>query len=292
MPVAVSAGSAGHDQRSSAHPRTRLIWTPVPAVPGDSPVRRHCGRAVTCMTTSGAFTCCSRRRFGSGCSILQCVADDACCVFPARLDSCPRCAFTRCMLAAATPRGASCTCSARSRTLPGGGGGDETAALGRFDLLVEDPDERLALQLPCDQHGPPDGGADPVHSGLDQHAVQPEARGPRQVRRRLALAGASVRPVGVPSQVVEQGPAVQAGRAIGSAERGEQGRAADRQQVLLEERLLEQRVLAARRTRATRVSCRCCSTRSRRRSTHSRRRCWPTRGLQRAGLDVPGRAGR
>ena len=41
MPVAVSAGSAGHDRCSSAHPRPRLIWTPVPAVAGDSPVRRQ-----------------------------------------------------------------------------------------------------------------------------------------------------------------------------------------------------------------------------------------------------------
>ena len=121
--------------------------------------------------------------------------------------------------------------------LPGGGRGDEAAAFRCHRLAIEDWDQRSALELPCDQHRVPDGGADAVHRGLDQHAVEAEARGPRQVRRRLALAREPVRPVGVPPEVVEQRPVLQVGRALGRAERGEQGGAADRQQVLLVERL-------------------------------------------------------
>ena len=115
------------------------------------------------------------------------------------------------------------------RPLPGGCRGDEAAALGRLGLAVEDRDQRSALQLPRDQHGPPDGGADPVHRGLDQHAVEAEARGARQVRGGLALAGEPVRPVGVPSQIVEQWPAAEVGWLAGPAARRQQGGAADRQ---------------------------------------------------------------
>ena len=57
----------------------------------------------------------------------------------------------------------------------------------------------------------------PCHRGLDQHAVEAKARGPRQVRRGLALTGEPVRPVGVPSQVVEQGRAAELGRRAGLA---------------------------------------------------------------------------
>ena len=80
------------------------------------------------------------------------------------------------------------------RPLPGGRRGDEAAAFGRLGLTVEERDQRPALQLPRDQHRPSDGGAELGHRGLDQHAVEAEARGPRQVRRGLALAGEPVRP--------------------------------------------------------------------------------------------------
>ena len=105
------------------------------------------------------------------------------------------------------------------RPLPGGRRGDEAATFGRLVLAVEEGDQGPALQLPCDEHRASDGGADAVHRGLDQHAVEAEARGPRQVRRGLALAGEPVRPVGVPSQVVEQGPAAELGRRAGPAAR-------------------------------------------------------------------------
>ena len=101
--------------------------------------------------------------------------------------------------------------------LPGGGRGDEAAAFGRPGLPVEDRDQRSALQLRPDQPRAPNGGPDAVYPGLHQHAVEAEARGARQVRCRLALAGAPVRPGGVPSQIVEQGPVVQVGRAIRAA---------------------------------------------------------------------------
>ena len=84
-----------------------------------------------------------------------------------------------------------------------------------------------------------------MDGGLYEHAVEAEARGPQQVRRGQALAGEPVRPVGIPSQVVEQRPVVvQVGRAAGAAAGREQGGAADGAQVLLVERLLEQGVLA------------------------------------------------
>ena len=124
-------------------------------------------------------------------------------------------------------------------TLPGRRGGDEAASLGRLGLAVEDGDQGSAFQLVRDQHRAADGGPDPVHCGLNQHAVEAEAGGPRQVGGGLALAGEPVRPVGVPSQVVEQGPAVEVGRGAGLAALRDQGRAADRQQLLLVERFLQ-----------------------------------------------------
>ena len=126
------------------------------------------------------------------------------------------------------------------------GGGDQAAAFERLGLAVEDGDQGAAFQLLGDQHRASDGGPEPGHCGLDQHAVEAEARGPRQVGRGLALAGEPVRPVGVPSQVVEQGPVVQVGRSAGPSARLEQGRAADRQLLLLVERLLQQDVLTPR----------------------------------------------
>ena len=57
-------------------------------------------------------------------------------------------------------------------------------------------------------------------------------------------AGEPVGPVGVPAEIVEQGPVAQRGRAAGPAARGEQRRAAHRQQRLLVEGFLQQRVLA------------------------------------------------
>ena len=112
--------------------------------------------------------------------------------------------------------------------LAGRRGGDEAAAFGRLGLAVEDGHQRSALQLPRDQHRASDGDPEPVDGGLYQHAVEAEARGPRQVGRGLALAGEPVGPVGVPSEVVEQRPVgVQVGRTAGPAARREQGGAAD-----------------------------------------------------------------
>ena len=55
---------------------------------------------------------------------------------------------------------------------------DEAATFGRLGLAVEEGDQRLALQLLRDEHRASDGGADAVHRGLNQHAVEaePEAR--------------------------------------------------------------------------------------------------------------------
>ncbi len=126
--------------------------------------------------------------------------------------------------------------------LPGGRRDDEAAAFGRLGLAGEEADQRLVVQLPRDQHRAADGGADTVHRGLHQHAVEAEARGLRQVRRGQALAGEPVRPVRIPAQVVEQRPVLQVGRAAEPATRREQGGAADGEELLLVERLLEQGV--------------------------------------------------
>ena len=105
-------------------------------------------------------------------------------------------------------------------------GGDEAAALGGVGLLVQDGNQQPGRKLVRYQRRTPDGDPEPLDGSVDQHAVQAEARGPREVRCRLVLAGRPVRPVGVPAQVVEQGPAVQLGRAAGLPARRQQGRAA------------------------------------------------------------------
>ena len=71
-------------------------------------------------------------------------------------------------------------------------------------------------------------------------------RRPREVRRRLALAREPVRPVGVPSEIVQQGPVMQVGRVAGPSARLEKGRTADRKQIFLVQRLLEQPLRARR----------------------------------------------
>ena len=124
--------------------------------------------------------------------------------------------------------------------LAGGGGGDQAAALGRFFLTVEERHQDSAFELVGDQHRAPDGGAESARRRLDQHRVEAEARGPREVRRGLALAGEPVGPVGVPAEVVEQRPVAQRGRAPGTPARGQQRRAAHRQERLLVEGLLQQ----------------------------------------------------
>ena len=104
--------------------------------------------------------------------------------------------------------------------LPGGGGGDQAAALGRLLLVVEERHQDPAFELVGDQHRTADGGAEPVRRGLDQHRIEAEARGPREVRGGRALAGEPVGPVGVPAEIVEQRPVAQLGRAAGLAARG------------------------------------------------------------------------
>ncbi len=73
-----------------------------------------------------------------------------------------------------------------------------------------------------------DGGPEPARRRLDQHGVEAEAGGPREVRGGQALAGEPVGPVGVPAEVVEQRPVAQLGRAAGVAARGEQRRVSGR----------------------------------------------------------------
>ena len=77
---------------STGSSRTARSWTLVRAA---RPAIRPCGAAVPglcaiCRRRSGAFICCSRRRSGSGSSILLWVAHDSSCVFPACLGSCSR----------------------------------------------------------------------------------------------------------------------------------------------------------------------------------------------------------
>ena len=90
--------------------------------------------------------------------------------------------------------------------LPGRRRGDEAAAFGRLGLAGEEGDQRPGGQLPRDEHRAADGGADAVHRGLHHHAVEPEARGPRQVRRGQALAGEPVRPVRIPASLSQKYP--------------------------------------------------------------------------------------
>ena len=85
-----------------------------------------------------------------------------------------------------------------------------------------------------------------LHGGVDHHAVQSEARRLREVRRRFALAREPVRPVGVPSEIVQQGPVMQLDRIAGPSARLDKGRTADRKQILLVQRLLEQPLRARR----------------------------------------------
>ena len=76
--------------------------------------------------------------------------------------------------------------------VPGGGGRGEATAFGRVDLALEQGDQRFAFQLLRDQHPASDGGPDPVHCGVDEHAVEAEGRGPRKVGRGFAPAGEPV----------------------------------------------------------------------------------------------------
>ena len=68
----------------------------------------------------------------------------------------------------------------------------------------------------------------------------------REVRRRFALAREPVRPVGVPSEIVQQGPVMQLDRIAGLSARLDKARTADRKQILLVQRLLEQTLRARR----------------------------------------------
>ena len=123
---------------------------------------------------------------------------------------------------------------------PGVGCRDEAALRGCFDLPVEDRDQRAPFHLPRDHPRVSDSRPHALHGGLDHHAVEAEARRPRQVRRRLALAREPVRPIRVPSEIVQQGPVMQVDRVAGPSARLKKGRTADRKQLLLVQRLLVQ----------------------------------------------------
>ena len=71
---------------------------------------------------------------------------------------------------------------------PGVGCRDEAAPRRCFDLPVEDRDQRAPLHLPRDHRRVSDSRPHALHGGVDQHAVEAEARRPREVRRRFALA--------------------------------------------------------------------------------------------------------
>ena len=86
------------------------------------------------------------------------------------------------------------------------------APRGCFDLPVEQRDQRGPFHLPRDYPRGSHSRPHALHGGVDHHAVEAEARRPREVRRRFALAREPVRPVGVPSEIVQQGPVMQLDR--------------------------------------------------------------------------------
>ena len=75
-----------------------------------------------------------------------------------------------------------------SRIAPGVGCRDETAPRRRLDLPVEERDQRAPFHLPRDHPRVSDSRPHALDDGVDHHAVEAEARCPREVRRRLALA--------------------------------------------------------------------------------------------------------
>ena len=134
---------------------------------------------------------------------------------------------------------------------PGVGCRDEAAPRGCFDLPVEQRNQRAPFHLPRDHPRVSHSRPHALHGGVDHHAVEAEARRPRQVRRRFALAREPVRPVGVPSEIVQQGPVMQLDRIAGPSARLDKGRTADRKQILLVQRLLEQTLRARGRCRGS-----------------------------------------
>ena len=73
---------------------------------------------------------------------------------------------------------------------------------------------RAPFHLPRDHRRASDSRPHALQCGVDHHA-EAEARRPREVRRRLALAREPVRPVSVPSEIIQQGPVMQVDRAAG-----------------------------------------------------------------------------
>ena len=106
-------------------------------------------------------------------------------------------------------------------------------------LHVENRHEGSALQLRCEHLRASDRCAQTLGTRIDHHAVVSKSAGRRHVRWSLTPVLKPEVPGHIPTEVVQQRPAMEVRRSAGSAIRVEEGRAADRDHQFFEQGFFE-----------------------------------------------------